>query len=519
MLAQCLWDNADKAGTATTAASFLSLWTVDNTARSLVASTLCGRPPRRSAFSLGPSAALLDRGNADIALWLLRLLSEAATAESAGRSGAWLAQHGQEQGGAPGLLMQHVFRPQLVTGLIGYVTSLQQHQRNTGLRVLAMALRHTPLSALSPSARTNLSELRAQMQMMHSRDSSDGSPYFQALVEVMVAVSLSHEAQRTAEGRGSDTKDDDAGPDADVVCTQRWFRDVCEVAGIMEAFIDRRKPLPLDFLVSDDTFQVHKRYNAVAVWLCGCVLTLHTLHCRLAQQQKLVLVDETRVIESQHPYSLDKPVKGTIHVEHARSLQVRFDARCATESKHHVALYEHEGADSALVTHTGSFGAKVFKVTGNTFAYEFPVSNVMAWTLANSRHSKEFVIGSDKRTVVYQGKDKWRSMISRVGFSEGVHSWEVKVNNTTKSGNIFIGIGLFNAPESSYLGKTSAGWGWIGCQALWHGGKKVIAARTHTVTSNTSNTMHQHIINMLLPPDTRPTRALGAVCAKGIPSR
>ena len=85
----------------------------------------------------------------------------------------------------------------------------------------------------------------------HNGEHSTYSCHLQALVELNVAVALAD----ISTVHGEEESKTEARRAAAFISKSPWFQRVRDVAGIMEALIDRSRPLPPEFLLSDDTFQ------------------------------------------------------------------------------------------------------------------------------------------------------------------------------------------------------------------------------------------------------------------------
>ena len=85
----------------------------------------------------------------------------------------------------------------------------------------------------------------------HNGEHSTYSCHLQALVELNVAVALADISTM----HGEEESKTEARRASAFISKSPWFQRVRDVAGIMEALIDRSRPLPPEFLLSDDTFQ------------------------------------------------------------------------------------------------------------------------------------------------------------------------------------------------------------------------------------------------------------------------
>jgi SPRY domain len=85
-----------------------------------------------------------------------------------------------------------------------------------------------------------------------------------------------------------------------------------------------------------------------------------------------------------------------------------------------------------------------------------------------------FIKLSNGQMTACMRKDKtWESIVSTKGFARGINSWECVVDRVTTSSNIFFGVAGKASNVDSYVGCDEISWGWIGCLACWHGGRKV----------------------------------------------
>ena len=242
--------------------------------------------------------------------------------------------------------------------------------------------------------------------------------------------------------------------------SELWFEEISELASIMEALLNRGTvEMPAEFLMAEDTFL------------------------------KLILSNRSPV-ESAHPHS-DKGVTGDISIPGAEALVVRFDRRCATKFGKALQLSceielnaggssgEGKGSGTTafvpLETLQGNFGSCSVLVPSNKVRYTFPVVSQLDWFLhKNSEFKADGIKVSSNGRVASLKKDKvWQTVFATTGFRSGINMWEVRIDKTGPSANIFFGVAFKSAKVDNYLGCDDKGWGWIGCMACWHGGRKV----------------------------------------------
>lgn len=233
---------------------------------------------------------------------------------------------------------------------------------------------------------------------------------------------------------------------------ENWFQQLSELAAIMDALVDRdRMRMPSEFLMAEDTFL------------------------------KLVMSSNTAIVESAHPYS-SKRIKGEVTLPGAEALVVRFDRRCSTSFGKTLVLTCDAHLHNKQIRNNlhvealqGCFGGTSVHVPASTMHYEFPVPQSMDWSFFKTPDYKapEIRVTNNGRTATLRKDKMWQTIFTTTGFSSGVNSWEVRVDRTGPSANIFFGVAMRSAKVSNYLGSDDKGWGWIGCMACWHGGRKI----------------------------------------------
>ncbi|GBG29572.1 E3 ubiquitin-protein ligase HERC2 [Hondaea fermentalgiana] len=233
---------------------------------------------------------------------------------------------------------------------------------------------------------------------------------------------------------------------------ENWFQQLSELAAIMDALVHRdRVRMPSEFLMAEDTFL------------------------------KLVMSSNTAIVESTHPFS-SKRIKGEVTLPGAEALVVRFDRRCSTAFGKTLVLTCDAQMPNKQVRRNlhveamqGCFGGSLVHVPSSTMHYEFPVPQTMDWSFYRTPDFKapEIRVTNQGRTATLRKDKMWQTVFTTTGFSSGVNSWEVRVDRTGPSANIFFGVAMKSAKVANYLGSDDKGWGWIGCMACWHGGRKV----------------------------------------------
>ena len=264
---------------------------------------------------------------------------------------------------------------------------------------------------------------------------------------------VSNGSKQSTGGQGVTTS---ATPFKKLSSSELWFEEIAELASIMEALLKRETvEMPAEFLMAEDTFL------------------------------KLILANHAPV-ESAHPHS-DRGVTGDISIPGAEALVVRFDRRCATKFSKALQLsceipLDIEagagGKKKAFVpveTLQGNFGSCSVLVPSNKVRYTFPVVSQLDWYLHRSSEFKaDGIKVSSNGRVASLKKDKvWQTVFATTGFRSGINMWEVRIDKTGPSANIFFGVAFKSAKVDNYLGCDDKGWGWIGCMACWHGGRKV----------------------------------------------
>jgi len=255
----------------------------------------------------------------------------------------------------------------------------------------------------------------------------------------------------TRQGALVETNEEDVALDP-LSSHENWFQQLSELAAIMEALVHREKVrMPSEFLMSEDTFL------------------------------KLVLSHHTAVVESQHPYS-NKLIKGQVTIPNADALMVRFDRRCSVNFGKTLSLScsvrmpnSNEVKDLQVERLMGCFGGTSAHIPSHTMSYQFPLPHSMDWSFHKTSEFKapEIRVTNNGLTASLRKDKIWQTVFTTTGFNSGINSWEVRVDRTGPSANIFFGVAMKSAKVSNYLGSDDKGWGWIGCMACWHGGRKV----------------------------------------------
>lgn len=105
-------------------------------------------------------------------------------------------------------------------------------------------------------------------------------------------------------------------------------------------------------------------------------------------------------------------------------------------------------------------------------------------------HSSSLSISLDGRTVSCTSSDGRATAFGDIGFSKGVHYWEVKIEQTTDIGNIFIGVAekpTGSGSGSSFRYDTTPrlnrwhGWGFVNFRATYaSGAERVFGSHCHS---------------------------------------
>ncbi|KDO34041.1 hypothetical protein SPRG_01315 [Saprolegnia parasitica CBS 223.65] len=67
---------------------------------------------------------------------------------------------------------------------------------------------------------------------------------------------------------------------------------------------------------------------------------------------------------------------------------------------------------------------------------------------------------------------KWHAVRASVGFTSGVHAWDVRIDKCV-SKNIFVGVCTSDACLDNYVGSDAYGWGFLANKAVWHNKTKL----------------------------------------------
>lgn len=79
---------------------------------------------------------------------------------------------------------------------------------------------------------------------------------------------------------------------------------------------------------------------------------------------------------------------------------------------------------------------------------------------------KNLSVLNQNLTVKNAINKKWHSVRSNVGFDEGVHEWQVRID-VCVSKNIFIGVCTAHASMENYIGSDAHGYGFLANKAVW----------------------------------------------------
>ncbi|GBG28712.1 F-box/SPRY domain-containing protein 1 [Hondaea fermentalgiana] len=82
------------------------------------------------------------------------------------------------------------------------------------------------------------------------------------------------------------------------------------------------------------------------------------------------------------------------------------------------------------------------------------------------------VLSGLNRTVKNTVNKKWNAVRCNVGFSRGLHTWDVHIDHCV-SKNIFVGVCTKEASMDNYVGADSYGWAYLSNRAVWHNKSKL----------------------------------------------
>lgn len=85
---------------------------------------------------------------------------------------------------------------------------------------------------------------------------------------------------------------------------------------------------------------------------------------------------------------------------------------------------------------------------------------------------KNLVVLKQNLTVKNAINKKWHSVRGTVGFEEGVHHWQVRIDICV-SKNIFIGVCTAQASLENYIGSDAFGYGFLANKAIWNNKTKL----------------------------------------------
>ena len=362
--------------------------------------------------------------------------------------------------------MRHLLSAPLLSSLIGLAVSATTSDRRVAvLYLLSEVLRWAPSSSVSATVKQQLLVFRKQLEDMFAAQgkgytgaaagSSDGagagsaasatptsfSTELQATAAVFVSLSLHLQHKRTnaatasAGASWSARRAARGGDTDDVLPTAPWFTSLVEVSGIVDALVNRSRSLPDSFLFAEDTFL------------------------------RRVALNETVTIESSHPVSNMDAVSRTVDFPAATKLTVRFDATCATPSSHSVEVRQPASAGSAgvLASFNGPFGGKTVTVPGGSVSLQYPIVRRECMKFAPSTATPgQFNVADNRLSIECAVLKQWGTIRCDVAVTEGTFTWEIRIDKTTPSGNIFFGVMTAESPTNQYLGKDDLSWGWIG---------------------------------------------------------
>lgn len=85
---------------------------------------------------------------------------------------------------------------------------------------------------------------------------------------------------------------------------------------------------------------------------------------------------------------------------------------------------------------------------------------------------KNLTVMSQNLTVKNAVNKKWHSVRGTIGFDEGVHQWQVRID-VCVSKNIFIGVCTAQASLDNYIGSDAFGYGFLANKAIWNNKTKL----------------------------------------------
>jgi alpha-tubulin suppressor-like RCC1 family protein len=103
---------------------------------------------------------------------------------------------------------------------------------------------------------------------------------------------------------------------------------------------------------------------------------------------------------------------------------------------------------------------------------EFRTESGIPFTFDALKCGPDIILSDDGLTASYAGDDCWSTLLGTQPYSSGITSWEIRITQSSTA-YIFVGVASSVADLNSFLGGCSAGWGFIGEQALYHNREKV----------------------------------------------
>lgn len=92
--------------------------------------------------------------------------------------------------------------------------------------------------------------------------------------------------------------------------------------------------------------------------------------------------------------------------------------------------------------------------------------------LSSEQCGPNLILSSLNRSVRNTVNKKWNAVRCNVGFTRGVHSWEVHIDHCV-SKNIFVGVCTKEASMDNYVGADAYGWAYLSNRAIWHNKSKL----------------------------------------------
>ena len=215
-----------------------------------------------------------------------------------------------------------------------------------------------------------------------------------------------------------------------LLSTAKWFRDIVEVARIMEALVS---PPKFHYDIHDIHEDDNDRNDGITTTRSPFSKARMPSSFLFAKDTflKFILVAETVTLETNHPYlshmnatiPSDRNVGARqclIYTPGAESLELRFDKRCKSQLGEALVIYRHAGPDS-LSSGKGRFkehralqgdfgGSRVF-TAGDQVVLRFPLARPVAWAFDSKMRGNHIELSRQNLCATFKTNRVWQSVV------------------------------------------------------------------------------------------------------------